>query len=626
MLMRHLRIILVLLAVALLFPAASCSNDAPRHTFAIENGNFLYDGDTMHIYSGEMHFARIPEPYWRHRIRMAKAMGLNTIATYVFWNYHETAPGKWDWETGSHNIREFIQICQEEGMHVILRPGPYCCAEWDFGGYPWWLQKNKDLVLRTYNQPFLDSCKVYIGQLMNQVRDLQITHGGPIIMIQVENEFGSYVAQRRDIPLETHKKYSAAIKQQLLDAGADVNLFTSDGSWLFEGGTVDGAFPTANGEGNVETLRDTVNKYHGGQGPYMVAEFYPGWLDHWNEPFNKVSAEDVASQAKEYIDGGVNFNFYMVHGGTNFGFWSGANYGNARDIQPDLTSYDYDAPISEAGWATPKFKAVREVMMNSVDYEIPDIPDPIPVIEINNIELGKTVDLFSILDAEKFIESDSLLTFSELNQGSGYVLYRRQFSDGAKGLMKVPGIADYGVVYVNGGKAGELNRLTGKDSLAIDMPADGVLDILVENFGHINYGARITKNEKGIIEPISISGQEITGGWKMYNLPMAEMPDISSLPEGYVEGRAVLYGGSFKLDEVGDTFVNMEDWGKGIVFVNGVNLGRYWKVGPQQTLYLPGCFLKKGENKIVIFEQLNDVRQSTVSGVKTPVLEDLKKE
>jgi beta-galactosidase len=609
---------------AILLSITSCSDKTPqKHTFSIENGSFIYDGDTISIHSGEMHFARIPEPYWRHRIQMAKAMGLNAIATYVFWNYHETAPGKWDWETGNHNICEFLKTCQEEGMLVILRPGPYCCAEWDFGGYPWWLQKNNELVLRADNKPFLDSCNVYINQLMDQIRDLQVTHGGPVIMIQAENEFGSYVAQRKDIPIETHHKYSAAIKQQLLDAGADVNLFTSDGSWLFEGGRIEGTFPTANGEDDVQKLKDTVNKYYG-HGPYMVAEFYPGWLDHWNEPFSKVSEEYVASQTKKYIDGGVSFNFYMVHGGTNFGFWSGANYSNAKNIQPDLTSYDYDAPISEAGWPTPKYFAIMDVLKNSVDYEVPQVPDSIPVIEIKNIELSKTADLYSLIDESKFIESDSLLTFTELNQGSGYVLYRRTFAEPVKGLMKVPGIADYGVVYVNGSKVGCLNRLTGSDSLMIDIPSGGVLDLLVENFGHINYGARITENEKGIIEPIVIAGKEVSGGWKMHNLPMSEMPDMGSLPEGYAEGRAVLYGGSFKLDSVGDTFLNMEDWGKGIVFVNGINLGRYWKVGPQQTLYLPGCFLKKGNNQIVIFEQLNDVRQSAVSGIKVPVLEKLK--
>ncbi|MEO8820328.1 MAG: beta-galactosidase, partial [Ginsengibacter sp.] len=259
-----------------------------KHTFEIKNGNFLYDGKPTQIHSGEMHFARVPKAYWRQRLEMMKAMGLNTVATYVFWNYQETSPGLWDFKTDNRNIAEFIKTAQEVGLFVILRPGPYACAEWEFGGYPWWLQKVKSLVIRSYNQPFLDSCKTYINHLAAQVKDLQITHGGPIIMVQVENEFGSYVAQRKDIPLEEHKKYIAAIKQELLDAGFDVPLFTSDGASLFNGGTIVGAMPAANGEDNIDNLKKVVNEYHNGEGPYMVAEFYPGWLDHWAEPFQKV--------------------------------------------------------------------------------------------------------------------------------------------------------------------------------------------------------------------------------------------------------------------------------------------------------------------------------------------------
>ncbi|MEO8822647.1 MAG: beta-galactosidase, partial [Ginsengibacter sp.] len=279
-----------------------------KHTFEIKGGNFLYDGKPVQIHSGEMHFARVPKAYWRQRLQMMKAMGLNTVATYVFWNYQEPSPGVWDFKTDSRNIAEFIKIAGEEGMMVILRPGPYACAEWEFGGYPWWLQKEKDLVIRSYNKPFLDSCRTYINHLAAQVKDLQITHGGPIIMVQVENEFGSYVAQRKDIPLEEHKKYSAAIKQELLDAGFDVPLFTSDGAWLFKGGTIEGALPTANGEDNIDNLKKVVNEFHNGEGPYMVAEFYPGWLDHWAEPFQKVSTESVVAQTEKYLKAGVSFN------------------------------------------------------------------------------------------------------------------------------------------------------------------------------------------------------------------------------------------------------------------------------------------------------------------------------
>ena len=613
------------LLVALLV-LTSCGNLAKeaKHTFAVADGNFLYDGKPVQIHSGEMHFARIPAPYWRHRLKMMKAMGLNTVATYVFWNYHETAPGVWDFKSESRNIAEFIKIAGEEGLMVILRPGPYACAEWEFGGYPWWLQKTPGLVIRTDNKLFLDSCKVYINKLAEQVRDLQITKGGPLIMVQAENEFGSYVAQRPDISLETHKKYSAAIRLQLIEAGFDIPMFTSDGSWLFEGGSIEGALPTANGESNIKNLKQIVNQYNGGKGPYMVAEFYPGWLDHWAEPFPKSSARSVAGQTAKYLRDTVSFNFYMVHGGTNFGFTSGANYSSDKNIQPDMTTYDYDAPISEAGWATEKYMAIRDTMKKYVDYEIPAIPEQIPVIEIPTINLTKSVNLFDMVSGMTPAENDTVMSFEDLNQGHGYVLYRRHFNQPIKGELKITGIRDYALVYVNGKKVGELNRVFEKDSMQIDIPFNSTLDILVENMGRINYGAKIIYNSKGLITPVKINGIEMTGNWEMYKLPMSEVPELKDLQPSYTAGQPVIYEGEFSIDKVGDTFLNMDLWGKGIVFVNGFNLGRYWKVGPQQTLYLPGCLLKKGSNKIVIFEQQNDTKQTTVSGVKVPVVDQLK--
>lgn len=615
----------LLTAMLLGLSSLTLTAETAKHTFAIENGQFLYDGKATPIYSGEMHYSRIPAPYWRHRLRMMRAMGLNTVATYVFWNYHETAPGQWDWTTGNHNIREFMKTAAEEGLHVILRPGPYACGEWDFGGYPWWLQNVKDLTMRTYNQAFLDSCRTYINQLAAQVRDLQITKGGPIIMVQAENEFGSYVSQRKDIPMQTHKKYSYAIRQQLIDAGFDIPMFTSDGSWIFEGGHIEGCLPTANGESNVEKLKTVVNKYHGGQGPYMVAEFYTGWLDHWNEKFVRVTSKNLVKQTKTYLDAGVSFNYYMIHGGTNFGFTSGANYNNSKNIQPDITSYDYDAPISEAGWATEKYDSLRALLKRYVSYKVPAVPERLPVIAISNIPLTRTADVLDMLEQQEPVEADEPLTFETLQQGAGYVLYRRHFNQPISGVMSVPGIADYGIVYVNGKKVGELNRLTGADSLNVDIPFNATLDILVENWGHINYGARITENLKGIIKPIVIDGNEITGEWQMYRLPLAEQPNVAALPAAYNQGRPVLYSGTFSLKSTGDTFLNMESWGKGIVFVNGHNLGRYWKNGPQQTLYLPGCWLNKGENTIVVFEQQNDSKQTALSALTEPVLDRLVK-
>lgn len=580
-------------------------------------------GKPLRIYSGEMHYARIPKEYWSHRFKMMKAMGLNTVATYVFWNYHNTAPGVWDFKSGNKDLVEYIKTAQKEGLFVILRPGPYVCAEWEFGGYPWWHLNNKDLKIRS-NQIFLDSCKVYLNKLAEQVRDLQITKGGPIIMVQVENEFGSYMAQRKDIPTEEHRRYYLSVKQMLTDAGFNVPFFTSDGSWLFEGGAISGVLPTANGEDNIDNLKKAVNKYNNNQGPYMVAEFYPGWLDHWGEPFVRIDKEQTLKQTEKYLQNEVNFNFYMVHGGTNFGFTAGANYNEEFDIQPDITSYDYDAPISEAGWATPKYKAIREVMKKYVNYPIPEIPEQIQVITIPDIKLSKTADFFDWKKSIKPVVNDTPLAFEELEQGHGYVLYSRRFNQPVQGKLSIEGLRDYALIFINGKRVGELNRIYKNYELDVNIPFNGRLEILVENMGRINYGAEIPNNLKGIISPVKINDFEITGNWEMYKIPMETVPQLAANVKAGVAGLPCLYSGSFELKNTGDIFLDMQNWGKGIVFVNGHNLGRYWKIGPQQTLYLPGCWLKKGTNQVVIFEQQNADLQTVLKTTSNPVLDDRK--
>ncbi|QTE38418.1 beta-galactosidase [Mucilaginibacter gossypii] len=591
-----------------------------KHSFKIAEGNFIYDGKFIQIHSGEMHFARIPKAYWKQRLQMLRAMGMNAVATYVFWNHHEVSPGVWDFKTDNRDIREFVKTAQQEGLMVILRPGPYACAEWEFGGYPWWLQNDKQLVIRSKNERFLDSCKTYINQLMGQVKDLQITHGGPIIMVQAENEFGSYVAQRRDVPLADHKIYSAAIKDLLLKAGVDVPLFTSDGDWLFEGGVIKGALPTANGEGDTKNLKKLINQYNGGKGPYMVAEYYPGWLDHWGEKFEKVSETSVIKDVEKYLKDTVSFNIYMAHGGTNFGFTSGANYDKEHQIQPDITSYDYDAPISEAGWITPKFTAIRNLMKKYAAYAIPEVPAQIPVIRIPAIKLTKTADLLEMAKAQQAVESDTPQTFEALNQGYGYVLYSRKFTQPVSGTLNLEGLRDYAIIYVNGEKVAELNRQSNKFSCPINIPFNARLDIFVENLGRINYGGEIIHNLKGIISPVKVDDHEINGNWQMYKLPMDKVPALGAGTTN-TTGHPELYQGTFDLNKVGDTFLDMKNWGKGIVFVNGINIGRYWKIGPQQTLYLPGCWLKKGTNSIVVLDQLNDIQQTEIVTVTMPVLD-----
>jgi beta-galactosidase len=610
--------------LGLLLAAGFAAHAQPKHTFEIKDGQFRYDGQPTQIHSGEMHYARVPHAYWRHRLKMLKAMGLNTVATYVFWNYHHPTPGTWDFKTGSHNLAEFLKTAQEEGLFVILRPGPYACAEWEFGGYPWWLQQNKNLVIRANNQPFLDSCNVYLRKLAGQVKGYQVSKGGPVIMTQVENEFGSYVAQRPDIPLAEHRQYNAAIRQQLAAAGFEGPFFTSDASTLFAGGATPGALPTANGEGNVESLRQAVNQYNNNLGPYMVAEYYPGWLDHWGEPFARVSTEQVAKQVETYLQNEVNFNFYMVHGGTNFGFTAGANYDDKHDIQPDITSYDYDAPISEAGWATPKYLAIRALMQRYAKYPVPAVPAPLPVVTLLAIALGKAVALFDLIKNLKPVASDAPLSFEDLGQGHGYVLYSRRFTQPAQGKLQVKGLRDYATVYVNGQLVGELNRQQNKYELEVRIPANATLELLVENMGRINYGAAIVHNTKGIIAPVVLDGDAVTGNWRMAKLPFDKAPDLATYSAKNTVGQPTLYTATFKVTQPGDTFLDMRGWGKGIVFVNGHHLGRYWKIGPQQTLYLPGCWLRKGPNSVVILEQQNDVLHKELKTSNKPILEDLR--
>lgn len=630
---------LLLLAAALgagtLTSEAKPKASMTSFTFEIKNGNFYRNNKVIPIHSGEFHYARVPHQYWKQRLLMMKAMGLNTVATYVFWNFHEEAPEKWDF-TGDKNLAQFIKTAQEVGLMVILRPGPYACAEWEFGGFPWWLQNVKGIKIREDNPEFLKYTQLYLNRLYREVGNLQFTKGGPIIMVQAENEFGSFASQRPDITLEAHKRYAAKITAQVKAAGFNIPTFTSDGSWLFKQGAVEGALPTANGETNIANLKKVVNEYHGGKGPYMVAEFYPGWLDHWAEPFQKVSATSIARQTEAYLKNDVSFNFYMVFGGTNFGFTSGANYDKKRDIQPDITSYDYDAPISEAGWRTEKYDSVRAVMQKYSKTKLPEVPAAAPVISIPSIKLTKAGNLLSYAETLTPKTNDTPMTFEQLNQGYGYVLYSRHFNQPISGTLSIPGLRDYAAVYVNGEYVGSLNRINKTYSMQIDVPFNATLEILVENMGRINYGAEMIHNFKGIISPVKINDQEITGNWEMRGLPMSEVPNLTKWGSNAEDNNAnaatrlknlpTVYAGEFTLSKTGDTFLNMDKFSKGIVFVNGHNLGRFWNVGPQQTLYVPGCWLQQGKNSIVIFDQLNRTPQTEVSGVTKPVLEQLKME
>lgn len=614
---RTVRAVLVALAVALalsVLPSSSAAQQS-HHEFAIAGGEFRLDGRSLQIISGEMHYPRIPRADWRHRLRMARAMGLNTVATYVFWNYHETSPGVFDFHTGNRDLAAFVRTAQEEGLWVILRPGPYVCAEWDFGGLPPYLLKAPAAQVRSSDPRYLSAAKRYIDALAAQVRPLLVTHGGPILMVQVENEYGSFGAD---------SAYREATRRVLVDAGIDVPLFTADGDWLFARGAIPGVLPAANGEQSYDSLVTRVNAFHEGKGPYMVAEFYPGWLEHWAEPFPAVATKSFIASFESLIAQGASVNLYMFHGGTNFGFTSGANYTKEFRIQPSLTSYDYDAPLSEAGWPTPKYYALRDAIRRHVSYPIPDVPDSLPVIALPSIRLSATTDLFDLIEQMSPVQSEQPLAFEDLDQANGYVLYRHRFHSAMAGTLEVTGLRDYAAVFVDGRRVATLDRRAKVFSAPLNLRAGARLDILVENLGRFNYGAELVHNRKGIIEPVTIAGTTVTG-WSMFRLPFDRVPSTraargSAIPRA---GVPTVYRGDFVLDSTGDTFLDMRGWNKGIVFVNGINLGRYWKVGPQQTLYLPGSWLQRGRNSIVVLDLDGRGTHPAIAGRTTPILDQL---
>ena len=488
------------------------------------------------------------------------------------------------------------------------------------GGLPWWLLKKRDIALRTLDPYYMERVGIFMKEVGKQLAPLQVNKGGNIIMVQVENEYGSY---------GINKPYVSAVRDLVRESGfTDVPLFQCDWSSNFTNNALDDLIWTVNfGTGaNIDQQFKKLKELRP-ETPLMCSEFWSGWFDHWGRKHETRPAKDMVQGIKDMLDRNISFSLYMTHGGTTFGHWGGANNPAYSAM---CSSYDYDAPISEAGWVTPKYDSIRTVIKKYVNYAVPEAPAPIPVIEIPSIKLDKVADVLGYAEKMKPVVNDTPLTFEQLNQGNGYVLYTRHFNQPISGTLEIPGLRDYAVVYVDGEKAGVLNRNTQTYSMEIDVPFNATLQILVENMGRINYGSEIVHNTKGIISPVTIAGKEITGGWNMYPLPMSEVPDLGKLGNNvYANGSVkaaklkdcpVLYEGTFTLKETGDTFIDMEQWGKGIIFINGINIGRYWQVGPQQTLYIPGVWLKKGENKIVIFEQLNAEPKAEVGTVKVPVL------
>lgn len=601
------------IAVFALFASLLSSAQSGKHSFSLSDNAFLLDGKPFQMISGEMHYPRVPREAWRQRMRMAKAMGLNTIGTYVFWNLHEPQKGRFDF-SGNNDIAAFVKTAQEEGLWVILRPSPYVCAEWEFGGYPYWLQNEKGLVVRSKEPQYLKEYRDYIIQVGRQLAPLQVNHGGNILMVQIENEYGSYGED---------KDYLGINRKLFIEAGFDGLLYTCDPGSDVGRGHLPGLLPAVNGIDDPGKVKELVNKNHNGKGPYYIAEWYPAWFDWWGTQHHRVAPENFMGRFDSVLAAGISINMYMFHGGTTRDFMNGANYRDNTPFEPQTSSYDYDAPVDEAGNATPKFMKFREVIQKHLPAasSLPDVPAAKPVISIPAITFSNAASIFEVLPKPK--TAPAPLTFEDLNQPYGFVLYRTTLAGGKTGNLAVTDLRDYAIVFVNGKKIGTLDRRLNQKDMNLSLPkGQVVLDILVENLGRINYGPYLLENKKGITKSLTFQEKALTG-WKMYPLPFDNIHALSIQKNTTAATAPLIRKGSFQLESVGDTYLDFSNWGKGSVWVNGHNLGRYWSVGPQQTVYVPVEWLKKGRNEIVVLELLKP-EQAHLEGIQKPILNRLK--
>ena len=613
----HRFIICYLLTVGLAsIPAVAASPSPAADRFEIGEKSFLLEGKPFVIRSGEMHFSRIPREYWRHRLKMVRAMGCNTVCAYMFWNLHEPRPGRFDF-TGANDVAEYCRLADEEGLKVILRPGPYACAEWDFGGFPWWLLKNQNIQLRTRDADYLKACRSYLIEVGKQLAPLQITRGGPIIMVQVENEYGSYGDDR---------EYIGLLRDYLVEAGFDVPLFTCDGPVQLKNGTRPDLFSAVNFGANPEHAFRALRNIRP-TGPLMCGEYYPGWFDRWGVPHRTGPTPKILRELGWMLENQASFSIYMAHGGTSFGFTAGAN---SPPFRPQITSYDYDAPISEAGWATPKFHAIRELFSKHLlpGETLPAVPEPNPVIVISEIRLGQRAAMLSRLPHA--ITGPHPLPMEMHDQAHGLILYRTRLPAGPTGRLRVIGAHDLTFVYLDGKPVGILDRRHDQDTLLLPaLEQEAALDLLVHAFGRINYGKNI-HDRKGITGSVTLTRGAATSeltGWSTHLFPLLPadwkpLDFADSAPETH---GPVYHCGTFVLEQTGDTFLDLRGWGRGVVWVNGHNLGRYWNLGPQQTLYCPGPWLQQGENEIVVLA-FEPVERDTLTGLRQPVLNEIRAE
>ena len=635
--MKHFFRKLVLAALLLSAPAAqsvaaTTGIDAAKKpgTFTVGDKTFLLNGQPFVVKAAEVHYPRIPRPYWEHRIQMCKALGMNAVCIYIFWNIHEQREGEFNF-TDNNDVAEFCRLAQKNGMYVIVRPGPYVCAEWEMGGLPWWLLKKKDIKLRERDPYFMERVKIFEEKVGEQLAPLTIQNGGPIIMIQVENEYGSYGED---------KPYISEIRDCLRSVyGKEVSLFQCDWSSNFTKNGLDDLTWTMNfGTGaNIDQQFRRLGELRP-NAPKMCSEFWSGWFDKWGARHETRPAKDMVEGMDEMLSKGISFSLYMTHGGTSFGHWAGAN---SPGFAPDVTSYDYDAPINEYGLATPKFWELRKMMEKYNDgKKMPNVPKaPAPIITVPKFNLEKIMRISDYKTAQR--QSRDVLTMEDMDCGWGMIEYTTTLPEvPTKSVLTLNDCHDFAQVYINGHYIGKIDRVKNEKSIALPPVKKGdALNILVEAMGRINFG-RAIKDFKGITNEVllqaDIDGHETT--WNLKNWSIITMSDdYAAITKEMTQGHDDLkrretifseggyYRGYFNLKKVGDTFLNFETWGKGQVWVNGHAMGRIWSIGPQQTLYVPGCWLKKGQNEVIVLDVVGP-KEPVVWGQAEPELNKLQLE
>ena len=587
----HLFAAALLLTATLLVLLPTATAQTASHTFAVQGDQFLLDGKPFVIRSGEMHYPRVPKEYWRDRMKKLRALGLNTITTYVFWDLHEPKPGTFDF-TGNLDLAAYLKTAQEEGLFVLLRPGPYVCSEWDLGGLPPWLLADGPIKLRTSDPRFVTPAARYIKKIGEVAAPLQVTRGGPVLMVQVENEYGSYGSDHA---------YMESIRQMIIDAGFNVPLYTSDGSERkdLEGGTLPGVTAVINFSASNKPAGqfESLAKFRTGV-PRMVGEFWTGWFDHWGERHHTTDPHKEAENLEWLLSRGIGVNLYMAHGGSSWGPMAGANHDGR--YEPDISSYDYDAPLDEAGRVTPKYYALREVFQRHLapGEKLPEPPDETNVVQTPSIEFKESSPLTPLLGHP--VHSDAPKSMEAMGQNYGMVLYRHAAPAAGVGKLEVNEARDYALISQQGRLLGILDRR--KQETAVDVTLEGAapLEILVDAMGRVNFGQRISDDRKGIVGSVKWNGAELTG-WDCFPLPLDSLSKLK-FKSGRPRTGPAFYRAHFDLAPKGDTFFDLRGWGKGYVWVNGHNLGRYWGSGPQQSLFCPGVWLKVRGNEIIVLD------------------------